>query len=96
MGWNLRVNGRKSIIPGLLYLNIGKKSMSLTAKAGPVSRTYSTSGRRTTNVSLPGPLSMRDVSTKASRTRKRALKLAELQERKAAALARREARRNGQ
>jgi hypothetical protein len=56
----------------------------------------STTGRRTTSVNLPGPLGYRTTSTTAGRARKRATTEADLQARKAAALARRQARRNGQ
>lgn len=80
---------RKALIPGLLYLNIGRRGVSLSFKAGPVSRTVSTTGRRTTSVNLPGPLGFRSTTTAAGRARK----ATELQARKDAALARREARR---
>ena len=86
---------RKTIIPGLLYLNVGRRGVSLSFRAGPVSRTISTTGRRTTSVNLPGPLGYRSTSTVAGRARKEA-KRAALQARKDAALARLEARRNGQ
>lgn len=80
---------RKAIIPGFLYLNIGRRGISLSFKAGPVSRTVSTTGRRTTSVNLPGPLGYRSTTTAAGRARK----AAELRARKEEALAAREARR---
>lgn len=49
---------RIKILPGL-YLNLGKKSVSLTVKAGPVSHTRSSTGRTVTSVDLPGPLGYR-------------------------------------
>jgi len=72
---------RKAIIPGLLYLNIGRKGISLSFKAGPVSRTVSTTGRRTTSVNLPGPLGFRTTSTSSGRARKKQAKRDELQAR---------------
>jgi hypothetical protein len=79
---------RIKLFPGL-YLNIGRRGVSLTGRAGPVSVTRSTTGRRTTSVNLPGPLGYRSTTTAAGRARK----AAELQARKDAALAAREARR---
>jgi Protein of unknown function (DUF4236) len=54
---------RKSfkVFPGV-RLNINKGSVSVTARVGPVGRTWSTSGRRTTSVNLPGPLGYRRQS----------------------------------
>lgn len=51
---------RKSfeILPGV-RVNINKKSVSVTGKAGPVRYTRSTSGRDTVSADLPGPLSYR-------------------------------------
>jgi Protein of unknown function (DUF4236) len=69
--WHLRYRRVIPIIPGFLYWNINAKSMSLTTKAGPVSHTRSTSGRRTTSVSLPGRGSMRRVTTTGGRHRGR-------------------------
>lgn len=83
---------RIKIFPGL-YLNVGKKSMSLTTKIGPFSRTWSTSGRRTTSVNLPGGAGYRSQTTTAGRRR---AKRDELQTRVDDARARRDARRNGQ
>lgn len=81
---------RIKIFPGL-YLNIGKSSMSITTKIGPFAKTWSTSGRNTTSVNLPGPAGYRSTSTRASRNR---AKQAELQGRLDDARARRDARRN--
>lgn len=53
-----RYRKRIKLLPGI-YLNIGTKSMSLSFKAGPVSRTYSTTSRTTTSVNLPGGASYR-------------------------------------
>lgn len=72
MTWHFRFRRSIPIIPGFLYWNINARSMSLTGRAGPVSRTWSSTGRRTTNVNLPGRGgSMRSVSTPASRRRRR-------------------------
>jgi len=87
---------RKAIIPGLLYLNIGRRGVSLSFRAGPVGHTVSTTGRRTTAMNLLGGLGYRTTSTSGGRSRAKEAKLADLQTRKDAALARREARRNGQ
>lgn len=93
---------------GPFWLNVGKKSFSLSTKVGPASRTVSTSGRRTTSVNLPGPLGYRKVTTAKHRgaadgqprhrgmteeEREYEQTLAALQARKDAALARRAARR---
>jgi len=61
---------RYKILSGL-YLNINKKSLSLTTRVGPVGHTVSTSGRRTTSVNLPGPLGWRSTSTTGGRHRRR-------------------------
>lgn len=53
-----RYRRRIKLLPGI-YLNVGGQSLSLTVKAGPLSRTYSTTGRNTTNVNLPGGASYR-------------------------------------
>lgn len=71
---------RRTIIPGFLYLNIGRRGLSLSFRAGPVGHTVSTTGRRTTSMNLPGPLGWRSTSTAAGRLRKEAKK-AELQDR---------------
>jgi len=57
---------RIKIFPGV-YLNLGKKSMSVSVKAGPVSLTRSTTGQRTVSADLPGPLGYRRTSTRRSR-----------------------------
>lgn len=51
---------RKSvkIFPGV-RLNINKGSVSVTLRIGPFSRTWSSTGRRTTAVNLPGPAGYR-------------------------------------
>ena len=67
----LRFRKSFTIMPGL-RLNINKKSVSLTTKVGPVSHTVSTSGRDTTNVSLPGPLSYRKETTRRKIAERRA------------------------
>lgn len=48
-----------TLIPGLLRLNINKKSVSLSVGPRGFDRTYSTTGRETTSINLPGPLSYR-------------------------------------
>jgi hypothetical protein len=54
---------RKRIRLGrLVSLNIGKKSASLSAKAGPFTVTRSTTGRTTTSVDLPGPFGYRKTT----------------------------------
>lgn len=62
---------RKSIriLPGI-RVNIGKKSMSLTVgpKNGP-KRTWSTTGRRTTSMDLPGPFGYRHTTSPRRRAR---------------------------
>jgi hypothetical protein len=55
----LRFSKRITIIPGILSINLNKKSVSATVGAGPVHRTISSTGRRTTSVNLPGPFSWR-------------------------------------
>lgn len=101
MAFHFRYSRRIPIIPGLLYLNVNARSLSLTGRLGPVSHTRSTSGRRTTSVGLPGRGSLRSVSTAAGRHAGRTEEQrqtdetrAELQRRKDAALARRRARRD--
>jgi len=66
----LTFRSRKTIIPGLLYLNLGRRGLSLSFRAGPVSHTVSTTGRRTTSMNLPGPFGWRSTSTTAGRRRK--------------------------
>lgn len=60
------VTFRKSfrILPGV-RLNIGRKSWSLTIgpKKGP-KRTWSSTGRTTTSMDLPGPLGYRRTTTR--------------------------------
>lgn len=48
-----------TIIPGLLRVNLNKKSASLSVGPRGGARTYSTTGRVTTSVDLPGPFSWR-------------------------------------
>ena len=47
------------VIPGLLDLNLGKQSRSWTLKLGPFHRTWSSTGRTTDSLDLPGPLGWR-------------------------------------
>lgn len=47
---------RQSVKVGPFRINLGKKSVSVTAKVGPVKRTIGTRGTRT-SVNLPGPFS---------------------------------------
>ena len=56
----MAVTFRKSIriFPGV-RLNLGRHSVSVTVRVGPLSRTYSTSGRTTTSADLPGPFGYR-------------------------------------
>lgn len=57
---------RKSFkVLGIFRVNINKKSVSVTLLLGPWHRTWSTTGRRTTSVDLPGPVNYR--STRARR-----------------------------
>lgn len=60
---------RKSIriLPGV-RLNIGRKSWSITlgARRGP-KRTYSSTGRVTTSMDLPGPLGYRHTTSRRKR-----------------------------
>ncbi|WP_326806674.1 DUF4236 domain-containing protein [Streptomyces sp. NBC_01775] len=52
------------ILPGV-RLNVGRRSWSITVgpKNGP-KRTWSSTGRRTTSVDLPGPFGYRHTSTR--------------------------------
>lgn len=47
---------RKSVplIPKILYLNINRRSWSISLRLGPIHRTWSTTGRDTTSMDLPG------------------------------------------
>lgn len=56
---------RKSfrIFPGV-RLNLNRKSVSLTLSKGEARRTYSSTGRRTTSVDLPGPFGYRKTTSK--------------------------------
>jgi len=54
----LQFHKRIKVLPGV-WLNLGKTSASITLGAGPIHRTWSTTGRRTDSVDLPGPLSWR-------------------------------------
>jgi hypothetical protein len=64
---------RKSfhILPGV-RINVNRKSMSVTVgpKRGP-KRTWSTTGRNTTSMDLPGPFGYRDTSTRRRRNEER-------------------------
>lgn len=63
------VTFRKSfrIFPGV-RLNINRKSVSITlAKGHGARRTYSSTGRRTTSMDLPGPFGYRKTTTRRSR-----------------------------
>jgi hypothetical protein len=61
---------RFTIIPGLLYLNINRRSWSITTRLGPVGHTRSSTGRRTTSVNLPGRgVGYRTTSTASQRRR---------------------------
>lgn len=59
---------RKSfrIFPGV-RLNVNRKSVSVTVGSKGVHRTYSSTGRRTTSVDLPGPAGYRHTSTRRRR-----------------------------
>lgn len=56
---------RIKILPGV-HLNLGKKSVSITLGAGPIHRTWSTTGRTTDSVDLPGPLGYRRTRSRRS------------------------------
>ena len=51
---------RIKLLPGV-YLNIGKKSASLSVGPKGLKRTWSTTGRTTTSADLPGPLGYRST-----------------------------------
>lgn len=57
------VTFRKSIplIPGLLFLNINRRSWSISLRLGPVHRTWG-SKATTTSMDFPGPLGYRHVT----------------------------------
>lgn len=57
---------RIRIFPGV-HLNLGRRSVSVTVKVGPLARTWSTTGRRTTSADLPGPLGYRRTTTRRRR-----------------------------
>lgn len=59
---------RKSfkIAPGV-RLNIGKKSRSITVGPKWLKRTWSSTGRTTTSIDLPGPLGYRSTRTRRTR-----------------------------
>lgn len=61
---------RIRIMPGV-YINIGKKSASVSIGPKGLKRTYSTTGRRTTSADLPGPFGYWNTSTARSRAAKR-------------------------
>ncbi|WP_414167236.1 DUF4236 domain-containing protein [Streptoverticillium reticulum] len=60
---------RKSftLVPGLLRLNVNRKSVSVSVGPRGLARTYSSTGRRTTSVDLPGPFSWRTTSHRRRR-----------------------------
>lgn len=60
---------RKSftVIPGILKYNVNARSRSWTLRIGPFSRTWSSTGRRTTAVNLPGPVGYRRTTTRRPR-----------------------------
>jgi len=64
------VTFRKSfrILPGV-RLNINRKSVSVTVGKGDAKRTYSSTGRRTTSMDLPGPFGYRKTTTKSTSRR---------------------------
>lgn len=64
------VTFRKSfrILPGV-RLNINRKSVSVTVGKGDAKRTYSSTGRRTTSMDLPGPFGYRKTTTKSASRR---------------------------
>ncbi|MBV9024498.1 MAG: DUF4236 domain-containing protein [Streptomycetaceae bacterium] len=51
-----------TLIPGSLRLNINKKSISLSVGPRGFDRTYSSTGRRSTYIDLPGPFSYRSTT----------------------------------
>lgn len=57
---------RIKLIPGV-YLNIGKKSASLSVGPKGLKRTWSTTGRTTTSADLPGPFGYRRTSRRRPR-----------------------------
>lgn len=57
-----------TIIPGLLYVNVNRRSVSVTTALGPLRHTRSSNGRRTTSVNLPGKgVGYRHTSTRRQR-----------------------------
>lgn len=91
-----RYRRRIKLFPGL-YLNVGGQSLSLSVKAGPFSRTFSTTGRTTTSVNLPGGASYRTSTRRRPTARQaaQAARRAQLQQRVDDARQRRDNRRNG-
>ncbi len=59
----LRFSKSFRLLPGG-RLNLGLKSWSISVGPRGAHRTYSSTGRRTTSVDLPGPLSYRHTSRK--------------------------------
>lgn len=64
MGFQLRKSFR--ILPGV-RINLGLRSWSISVGPKGAHRTYSSTGRRTTSVDLPGPLSYRHTSRRKHR-----------------------------
>lgn len=60
----------KQIIPGLVWLNINRRSWSITVRAFGVGRTWSSNGRNTTSVDLPGDFGYRKTTTRRRRNRR--------------------------
>lgn len=60
---------RKSFRFGPLRLNLNKNSVSVTAKIGMFSRTWSSNGSRRTSVDLPGPVGYTRRTSSRRRTR---------------------------
>ncbi|MFC1418681.1 DUF4236 domain-containing protein [Streptacidiphilus cavernicola] len=64
MGFRFRTSVK--LFPGV-RLNVGRKSASLSLGPRGIKRTYSTTGRRTTSIDLPGPFSWTTSARKKTR-----------------------------
>jgi hypothetical protein len=54
---------RIKLLPGV-YLNLGKKSASVSVGPKGLKRTWSTTGRTTTSADLPGPFGYRSTRSR--------------------------------
>lgn len=56
---SIRFRKTFTLLPGLIRLNINRKSVSVSVGPRGLSRTYSNRGHVTTGIDLPGPFSYR-------------------------------------